>query len=121
MKISLHIFLAGYNGKNKLDGNNANRFLSKVARLEECDWFPMELSPVLDVLIVFSNMKNKCFSWELQTGWAESIQLYSHMYAELKIYSETILGLPLSVTWKIHSIVCHLEPFLNEVCLVYVV
>ena len=73
---------------------------------------------MLDVLMVFRDMKNKCFSWELQLGWAESIQLYSHMYAELQIYSKNMLGLLLSVTWKIHSIVCHLQPFLAEVSIV---
>ena len=40
----------GYNGANKLDGNNANCFLYKTQELENCDWFPIELNPVVDVM-----------------------------------------------------------------------
>ena len=87
--------------------------------LVESNWFPEELGPVVEVLLLFSEVKHKCFSWDLQPGWAESIQLYSMKYAELQCYSEGVLGLNLLVTWKIHSIVCHLEPFLTQVSIHY--
>ena len=66
----------GYNGTNKLDGNNANRFLYKIQELENCDWFPIELNPVVDVMWAFKEIKDKTFGWTCEEGWA--LQLTPH-------------------------------------------
>ena len=97
-----------------MDGNNSSRFLSSTDGLVKCEWFPMEAEPIVDCLIQFKEIKDKCFGWELQEGWQYTIQLYKHMFSELQVYSNTVLGLELSCTWKIHIIVCHLEPFLSK-------
>ena len=103
----------GYNGKNKLDGNNSSRFLSWIDELEKCEWFPIEAGPIVDCLMQFKEIKDKCFGWNLEDGWQDAILSYKHMFSELQVYSDTVLGLDLSCTWKIHVIVCHLKPFLT--------
>ena len=75
----------------------------------------MELYPVIDVMLAFQEVKDNTFGWDLKEGWAASIKTYTQMFSELQVYSKNILKLPLSVTWKIHCITCHLEAFLLEV------
>ena len=104
----------GYNGKNKLDGNNASRFLTKMMEMEDCDWFPQEARPIIGCLQAFRDLKDKCFSWELDDGWEVAINLYIRKFTELQEYSMTVLGLELSCTWKIHVLACHLKPFLSK-------
>ena len=105
----------GYNGKNKLDGNNASRFLSKVDKLKGETWFPGEAEPILELLMEFRKVKDSCFSWKLKDGWRESINSYTEMYADLQSYSSIFLEEELTVTWKVHSVCCHLEQFLDKV------
>ena len=54
----------GYNGANKLDGNNASRFLTKVEDLRTAAWFP-EAEPRVDCLLEFRKVKDSCFGWDL--------------------------------------------------------
>ena len=105
----------GYNGKNKLDGNNTSRFLSNLMDMQNCSWFPDEAGPILECLLSFRTVKDKCFGWELMEGWRESIETYTLLFHDLQQYAENVLGQTLTVTWKIHVIVCHLETFLNTV------
>ena len=105
----------GYNGKNRLDGNNSSRFLSKMMSLKQCIWFPTEAEPILDCLFAFKEVKDKCFGWELKDGWKESIKTYNAMFLDLQHYAENVLDVHLTVTWKIHVVVCHLETFLDMV------
>ena len=104
----------GYNGKNKLDGNNSTRFLSCVYELKMATWFPGEAEPIVDILLQLERVKDKCFGWELKDGWREAIHLYTSMFSKLQIYSSMFLGELLTVTWKIHYICCHLEDFLDK-------
>ena len=105
----------GYNGKNKLDGNNATRFISNVMDLQECLWFPDEAGPIVECLLAFKAVKDKCFVWELEEGWQEAMETYTFMFNDLQQYAENVLGVSLRVTWKIHVVVCHLETFLDMV------
>ena len=70
---------------------------------------------MIDVMLAFREVKDSTFGWDLKDGWAESIQTFTQMFCELQVYSTNILKHPLSVTWKVHCIACHLEPFLLEV------
>ena len=103
----------GYNGKNKLDGNNRNSFLKQMEKLTDKDWWPSELDPVLDCLNQLELVKDKTFGWELKEGWEGTIALYKSMFSELQVYCNTVLAVPLSCTWKIHMITAHLQPFLS--------
>jgi hypothetical protein len=103
----------GYNGKNKLDGNNSSCFLKHADKLADEEWWPSELDPVLDCLKQLEAVKDKTFSWELKEGWEGDITLYSSMFAELQVYCTTVLDVQLSCTWKIHVITAHLQTFLT--------
>ena len=105
----------GYNGRNKLDGNNSDRFLKHCGELKGVNWFPDELCPVLDCLKAFMAVKDATFSWDLRDGWEETINTYTLLFAELQEYSANVLGLTLTTTWKIHIICCHLGTFLSKV------
>ena len=105
----------GYNGKNKLDGNNASRFLAKVEDLKTAVWFHNEAEPIVDCLLEFRKVKDKCFGWDLGEDWREDIHSYTSMFSDLQQYAKEVLGETLTVTWKIHMITCHLETFLDKV------
>ena len=51
----------GYNGANKLDGNNASRFLTNVEDLRTVAWFPEEAEPRVDCLLELRKVKDSCF------------------------------------------------------------
>ena len=105
----------GYNGVNKLDGNNSAMFLENIEDIRHTDWFPEEATPIVDCLLAFRDVKDSTFSLELKNGWENTISLYTSMFSELQVYSEATLGLHLTCTWKIHIICCHLSPFLSKV------
>ena len=84
-----------------------SNFLSKMDKLVECPWFPVEATPILDFLSSLWDIKKKCFSWDLKDGWEEAISVYSSHCAELQIYAEMVFKLELTVMWKIHILACH--------------
>ena len=77
------LLFSGYNGKNKLDGNNSSRFLYKMDKLLEYSWFPEEVTPILDCLAALRDVKDKCFGWDLEEGWEQAIYNFTSMFAEL--------------------------------------
>ena len=106
--------ITGYNGKNKLDGNNSSSFLRQCGKLLDCEWFPAELQPVIATLQQLKVVKDKTFSWELEDGWEEAISTFTRMFSELQIYCSNTLGITLNTSWKIHIITAHLQPFLAQ-------
>ena len=80
----------GYNGKNKLDGNNTSQFLSNIMDIKNCSWFPEEAEPILECLLSFRTVKDKCFGWELKEGWRESIETYTLLFHDLQQYARGI-------------------------------
>ena len=105
---------SGYNGKNKLDGNNSSSFLRQCEKLLLCDWFPVELQPVIALLQQLKVVKDKTFSWELEDGWEEAITTFTRKFSEMQDYCINTLGISLECSWKIHIIAAHLQPFLAE-------
>ena len=84
-------FILGYNGKNKLDGNNSSSFLRKCQDLVHCSWFPSALHPVLSCLQQLKIVQDKTFSWDLVDGWEEDLDIYKRMFTELQVYSNEVL------------------------------
>ena len=66
------------------------------------DWFQEELQPVIDYLAQLEEVKRKTFSWELEDGWEDSVDIHTNMFAELHVYCITVLQVKLSCTWKMH-------------------
>ena len=79
------------------------------------DWFQEELQPVIDYLAQLEEVKRKTFSWELENGWEESVDIHTTMFAELQVYCMTVLQVKLSCTWKMHILTAHLKTFLKRV------
>ena len=106
-----NIFQHGYNGGG-LDGNNSAEFLRKIELFYD-DILPV-LQPVLDVLLLFRDIVNGCFSWNLSEDFRERISNFTTSYENLINYSNVVLQQPLTVTWKIHCITAHLSYTLEE-------
>ena len=83
--------------------------------MKEETWFPGEAEPIMELLMKFRMLKDRCFGWKLKEGWRETIHSYKEMYSDLQSYSSIFLGEELTVMWKVHSVCCHLEPFLVKV------
>ena len=97
-----------------MDGNNSSRFLAKIEELRSQEWFPRELDMIVDTLLAFREIKDSCFGWDLKEGWELKIETFTTKYRELQTYTESALSITLTVTWKIHSLVCHLPTFLSR-------
>ena len=69
---------------------------------------------VVNTLLAFRDIKDSCFGWDLKEEWELKIETFATMYKELQAYTEKNLGITLTVTWKVHSVVCHLSTFLSR-------
>ena len=85
-----------------------------MQELKECEWFPAELNTVVYTLLSFREIQDACFGWDLKEDWKEKIEIFTSKFKDLQAYSRARLELNLTVTWKIHSICCHLSTFLSR-------
>ena len=105
--ISVH----GYHGGG-LDGNNSSNFLKNIDFIFEP--LPDNLQPVQTMLENFRKVVDSCFSMHLATTYREDIEIFNQSVYALIDYCKATLDINLKPTWKIHILVCHLLPFLEE-------
>ena len=105
--ISVH----GYHGGG-LDGNNSSNFLKHLDFIFE--HIPANLQPVHTMLTRFKQVVDSCFSMDLGTTFREDIDTFNQSVFTLIDYCQGTLGINLKPTWKIHILVCHLKPFLED-------
>ena len=105
--ISVH----GYHGGG-LDGVNSSNFLKHLDFIFEP--FPAELTPVHTMLTKFRKVVDSCFGMELSTTFKEDIDEFNNSVHFLIEHSNNTLKIKLEPTWKIHILVVHLKPFLEE-------
>ena len=105
--ISVH----GYHGGG-LDGNNSSNFLANL------DWIfdpmPENLQPVHTMLTRFKKVVESCFSMDLAESFRQDIDLFNESVFDLIQYCAATLDTTLKPTWKVHILVVHLKPFLEE-------
>jgi len=105
--ISVH----GYHGGG-LDGGNSSNFLKHLEFIFEP--FPAELTPVFTMLCKFRKVVDSCFGMELSTTFKEDIEEFNTSIHFLLEYAKDTLKIKLEPTWKIHILVVHLLPFIEE-------
>ena len=105
--ISVH----GYHGGG-LDGGNSSQFLKNLDFLFEP--LPDNLQPIHTMLTKFRQVVSSCFSMELAITFREDIDAFNESVHGLVDYSNQTLQIKLQPTWKIHILVTHLKPFLEE-------
>ena len=98
-----------------MDGNKSFPFLQHVKDISNEDWFKEELQQVIDYLAQLEEVKRKTFSYELEDGWEESVNIHNPMFAELQGYCISILQVKLSCSWKMYILSAHLKTFLKRV------
>ena len=108
---SVSVSVHGYHGGG-LDGNNSAEFLKHLDFIFEN--LPDELLPVKTMLLRFKQVVCSCFSMSLAPSFREDIDIFNQSVATLIDYSNNTLKIKLTPTWKIHVLVCHLKPFLEE-------
>ena len=105
--ISVH----GYHGGG-LDGGNSSQFLKHLDFLFEP--LPDNLQPIHTMLTRFRQVVSSCFSMELATTFREDIDAFNESVHRLVDYSNETLKIKVQPTWKVHILVVHLKPFLEE-------
>ena len=97
-----------------MDEQNSDRLLKNLVKLRESALIPDECLPILDVLDNFNVVKESCFSWDLKEDYRGKIEDFTVSYMNLQCYSEAVLGIQLTVTWKVHVLCAHLTYFLTH-------
>ena len=67
-----------------------------------------------EVSVAAEDSKGKTFSWDLVDRWEEDLDKYKRMFTQLQVYSNDILEVNLSCTWKSHIIFSHLKTFFQK-------
>ena len=105
------IFIRGYHGGG-LDGGNSNLFLKHLNFLSTGT--PQEAQPIFNAQVNFKVVVKGCFSLDLAVTFKADIDHFNKSVVDLIQHSNEKLQIPLSPTWKIHILVTHLKPFLEE-------
>ena len=110
-----YILMRGYHGVG-FDGNNANRFLSLLDVLERDVTITAAINilPIIDCLRKFSLIKSAVFGLELGTDISVKIEDFKSSFFSLQLYTKDIFDYNLTVSWKIHILVCHILPFVEH-------
>ena len=116
-----YIMFRGYQGVG-LDGNNSNRFLTYLDQLELDLLSAIQLEPkyqallsVVHCLRLFDKIKEKAFGFFKGPDLDENVNLFKNSFKELQVTLKNEFKYELNVSWKVHIVVNHLVPFLNNV------
>lgn len=117
---SNYIMYRGYHGIG-LDGNNSEKFLSKIWELElrimslsEIQPCMRNLLPVLKCLNKFSVLKHKAFGMRIEHGIEEALEDFKASFIDLQVHLREYYSFDLKPSWKVHILVAHLLPFLQH-------
>ena len=75
---------------------------------------PAEIKPILTMLQNFETVVQSCFSIDLSDTYIQDIDLFNASMTSLIEHCNTSLNINVTPTWKIHILVTHLKPFLQE-------
>ena len=107
---SKNILQRGYQGRD-WDGNNSNAIIKNLDELELANKNThYHLTPFVECLKNFRSVKDACFGNTLETG-IEISKLKNSFISTQEL--ALIFGKKLSLTWKIHIILCHVVPFVK--------
>ena len=105
------ISIRGYHGGG-LDGGNSNLFLKHLNFLSTGT--PHKTKPIFNMLVNFKVVVKGCFRLDLEFTFKADIDQFNKSVVYLINHSNKKLQIPLSPTGKIHILVTHLKPFVEE-------
>jgi hypothetical protein len=102
----------GYQGRG-WDGNNSNHILKCVDELERAVLYEYpDLVPIIQCLKDFKIVKDSCFGRTLELGYQQAILKFKNSFLSAQEIAG-ILGKKLSISWKVHILLCHVQPFVE--------
>lgn len=108
-----NVLQRGYQGRG-WDGNNSNTILKHLDELElVMKNANPHLIPFVQCLKDFRALKESCFGHSLEPGFEESVTKLKNSFLSLQELV-LIFGKKLSLTWKVHIILCHVVPFVQH-------
>ena len=105
------VSIRGYHGGG-LDGVNSNLFLKHLDFLLE--GAPSEAEPIKEMLAKLLKVMKSCFSVDLYPSYKEDLRQFREAAAAMVSHAKEFRGKVVKPTWKVHILVCHVEPFLEE-------
>ena len=107
-----NILQRGYQGRG-WDGNNSNVILKQLDALEiEILNFSPHLTPIVQCLKDFREIKSACFGGNLDPRYELSIAKFKDSFVSCQELCMA-LGQKLTVTWKVHIVMVHVAPFVK--------
>ena len=106
------ITVRGYQGTG-LDGGNSKNFL-KASKDLHIILAEKNAAPIKDMLHKFDLVTKACFSRDLLPDWRMILDSFVTSVWELVSFCKIELKIKLSITWKVHIMVCHVRPFLEK-------
>ena len=103
--------MRGYHGGG-LDGVNSNLFLKHLDYLLEGASSGAE--PFKEMLASLLKVMKSCFSVDLYPSYKEDLRQFREAAAAMVSHAKEFRGKVVKPTWKVHILVCHVEPFLEE-------
>lgn len=106
-----NILQRGYQGRG-FDGNNSNSILKNLDELENTvNSSCKHLYPLVQTLKDFRAIKESCFGKDLSPGFEKLfVQIRNSFMSAQEV--AMMYGKKISLTWKVHILLCHVEPFL---------
>ena len=105
------ISVRGYQGGG-LDGVNSNLFLKHLDFL--LDGAPADALVIKDMLSSLRAVQQSCFTIDLGSSYKEDLALFKNSVQAVIENARQTRNKVLKPTWKLHILVCHVEPFLDE-------
>ncbi|XP_047138848.1 uncharacterized protein LOC124814833 [Hydra vulgaris] len=103
----------GYQGRG-WDGNNSNQILKCVDELERVVLYEYpDLLPIVQCLKDLKIVKDSCFGRTLELGHQQAILKFKNSFLSAQEIAD-ILGKKLSISWKVHILLCHVQPFVEH-------
>ena len=95
------------------DGNNSNQILKCLDELEKVvlSEVPRRV-PIVQCIKDFKAVKDSCFGRTLEPGYQQAIIKFKNSFLSTQEVAD-ILGKKLSVSWKVHILLCHVQPFVQ--------
>ncbi|XP_065672397.1 uncharacterized protein LOC136090170 [Hydra vulgaris] len=102
----------GYQGRG-WDGNNSNQILKYVDELKKVVLYEYpDLVPILQCLKDFKVVKDSCFGRTVELEYQQAILKFKNSFLSAQEIAG-ILGKKLSISWKVHILLCHVQPFVE--------
>ena len=107
-----NVLQRGYQGRG-WDGNNSNKILKNLDELDKVVTSQVpQLRPIVQCMKDFKKVKDSCFGRTLESDYKLAFAKLKNSFLSTQDLAQ-VLGKKISVSWKFHILLCHVQPFVE--------